>query len=75
MLPFGEAWTGSLIHRRSDTLWLSAGYDAETKMKNPWEINRDSLIWIGAPHFGSADRPREAQIRLPGFALPGDLVE
>ena len=20
MLPFGEAWTGSLIHRRSDTL-------------------------------------------------------
>lgn len=20
MLPFGEAWTGSLIHKRSDTL-------------------------------------------------------
>ena len=25
MLPFGEAWTGSLIHRRSDTL-LSGGH-------------------------------------------------
>ena len=32
-------------------------------------------LMLGAPHFGSADRPREAQIRLPGFALPGDLVE
>ena len=26
MLPFGEAWTGSLIHKRSDT--LDRGYDA-----------------------------------------------
>ena len=38
MLPFGEAWTGSLIHRRSDTL-----YDCENQQLRPPVLAADRL--------------------------------
>lgn len=37
MLPFGEAWTGSLIHRRSDTL--------KSNRRFPAEFDRETYKW------------------------------
>ena len=50
MLPFGEAWTRSVIHKRSDTLVCAqVGYPRTIRVDNGSEfISRDLDLWAYA---------------------------
>ena len=48
MLPFGEAWTGSLIHKRSDTLLSDDGFETL--------LREESLVTMPRALAGRLDR-------------------
>lgn len=82
MLPFGEAWTGSLIYRRSDTLPRRGPrgrppdqVDDVTAYVRPTLMTWGSTQGIALTSIQTGNRQRNAHVNLHNRPVPHEWLD